>query len=47
MSDKTYIRALIITLVLCFALTVAHLVYIGYAYKNSSIIYFISQEIWP
>lgn len=47
MSDKTYIRALIITLVLCFALTVAHMGYIAYAYKNSSIIYFISQEIWP
>jgi hypothetical protein len=47
MKDKTFIKALIITLLVCIALTVAHMGYIMYAYENSSIIYFISQEFWP
>lgn len=47
MKDKTFIKALVITLAVCIVLTLAHIGYIMYAYKNSSIIYFISQEIWP
>ncbi|MBQ7275318.1 MAG: hypothetical protein IJR15_07670 [Clostridiales bacterium] len=47
MSDSKYIKALVITLIVCAALTFAHMGYIVYAYRNSSIIYFISQEIWP
>ena len=44
MSDKTFIKALIITLAVCIGLTAAHLIYIMHAYENSSIIYFISHE---
>lgn len=47
MSDKTFIKTLIITLAVCIGLTAAHLIYIMHAYENSSIIYFISQEMWP
>ncbi|SCW26727.1 hypothetical protein SAMN02910456_00136 [Ruminococcaceae bacterium YRB3002] len=47
MSDKAFIISTIIVLAICLLLTLAHLAYIGYAYQNSSIIYFVSQEIWP
>ncbi|MBR5386238.1 MAG: hypothetical protein IK142_01495 [Clostridiales bacterium] len=47
MNDKKFIKALVITLLVCIVLTVAHMGYIMYAYENSSIIYFISQEFWP
>ncbi len=47
MSDKTYLRVLIALLAFCFVFTALHLGYIVYAYNNSSIIYYISQEFWP
>ena len=47
MSDKKFIRILIIIVALGLIVTVAHEAYIYYAYQRSSIIYFISREIWP
>lgn len=47
MSDKTFLKVLIAVLTLGVIITGLHMAYIVYAYKNSSIIYFISQEIWP
>ena len=47
MKEKTYKRLLAVTIAVCFILTAVHMGYIIYAYKNSSISYFISQEIWP
>ena len=47
MSDRMYLKALTFMLIVCTVLTLAHMGYIVYAYRNSSIIYYISQEIWP
>ncbi|WP_192575367.1 hypothetical protein [Butyrivibrio fibrisolvens] len=46
MSNKTFIKILLLISVAGLLLTIAHAVYIYYAYTNSSIIYFISKEIW-
>ena len=46
MKEKTFKTVLITVLVLCILLTVAHTAYAIYAYGNSSIIYFISKELW-
>ena len=47
MSDRTYLKALVFMLIVCTVLTRVHMGHIVDAYRNSSIIYFISQEIWP
>lgn len=44
MSDKTFIRILIIIAAAGLLLTAAHAVYIYKAYENSSIIHFIAEE---
>lgn len=46
MSDKTFIKILIALCVIGLLLTLAHAAYIYFAYQNSSIIYFVSKEIW-
>jgi hypothetical protein len=46
MKRKTYLILLYCTLGICVALTLAHLIYDIYAYQHSSIIYFISKELW-
>ncbi len=47
MDDRKYFKALVTVLVTGTVLTSAHMIYIYYAYIHSSIIYFISREIWP
>ncbi|WP_155832339.1 hypothetical protein [Butyrivibrio sp. MC2013] len=47
MSDKKFIRALIIIAAVGMLITAAHAIYVYKAYQKSSIIYFISQELWP
>lgn len=47
MKDKTFFRLLIAVVTVGVLLTALHTGYILYAYKNASIIYFVSQEIWP
>ena len=45
-GNKRYKIALAVTLALCAALTVAHLLYAINAYQHCSIIYFIGKELW-
>ncbi|MBO4460087.1 MAG: hypothetical protein J5715_03565 [Clostridiales bacterium] len=47
MSDKKFIRILIVIAVAGTLLTAAHMAYIAYAYNNSSIIQFVAREYWP
>lgn len=47
MSDKTFIKTLIVVVTAGVILTGLHMAYVVHAYRNSSIIYFISQELWP
>ncbi|MBP5654095.1 MAG: hypothetical protein J6X33_01125 [Clostridiales bacterium] len=46
MSDSKFIKILIAICIIGFLLTAAHAAYIYFAYQNSSIIYFVSKEIW-
>lgn len=46
MKTKTFMIILFSVLGVCLALTLAHLIYAAYAYQHSSIIYFISKELW-
>lgn len=46
MKEQTFQKVLLIVVALCLALTVAHLIYCIWAYQHSSIIYFISKELW-
>ncbi len=46
MSDKAFTKLLVILLFILSALTIAHAAYALYAYEHSSVIYFISKEIW-
>ncbi len=46
MKEKTFRQILYVILAACVILTLAHLIYIIYAYQHSSIIYFISRELW-
>ena len=41
-----FIRILIFVVLIGIAVTIAHAVYIYYAYQNSSIIQFIARERW-
>lgn len=46
MKERTF-RILLYTLIgLCFAFTLAHVIYAVYAYEHCSIIYFIGRELW-
>ena len=46
MSDRKFIRILIIIVLIGIIFTAAHAIYICYAYQNSSIIQFIARELW-
>ncbi len=46
MKEKYFRILLFAVLAVCIAVTVAHIAYDVYAYGNSSIIYFISKELW-
>lgn len=46
MKDRTFITVMLIVVIICLMLTVAHMIYAIYAYQHSSIIYFISKELW-
>lgn len=46
MKDKIFYRLLFSVLGVCLALTLAHFIYIIYAYNHCSIIYFIGKELW-
>ncbi|MBO5448101.1 MAG: hypothetical protein J5994_02120 [Ruminococcus sp.] len=46
MSDRKFIRILIIIILIGIIVTVAHAIYIYFAYQNSSIIQFIARELW-
>ncbi|MBR4733490.1 MAG: hypothetical protein IK081_12050 [Lachnospiraceae bacterium] len=47
MSDRAFIRLMIIVILLGMLATIAHCIYICFAYQNSSIIQFIARELWP
>ncbi len=47
MIERKFIRTLIIVALLGVIITIAHFIYIYFAYQNSSIIQFIAREIWP
>ena len=47
MKEKTFYRVLLIVLIVCICVTVAHFAYDVYAYRHCSIIYFIAKELWP
>ncbi|MCR4671016.1 MAG: hypothetical protein K5643_07495 [Saccharofermentans sp.] len=47
MSNKTFIKILIVIAALGLILTACHMAYIVYAYGNSSIIQFVARENWP
>lgn len=46
MSDRKFIRILIIIILIGIMITIAHAIYICHAYQNSSIIQFIARELW-
>ena len=46
MKDKTFKRLFYILIAAGLILTVAHTVYALCAYDNSSIIHFVSKELW-
>lgn len=47
MKDKTFIILLTAILIIGSLLTIGHMAYAAYAYKQSSVIYFVSKEYWP
>ena len=46
MSERTFLKILIIIAVIGVIVTVAHMIYICHAYPNSSIIQFVAREKW-
>lgn len=46
MKAVNFRRVLYAVLAVCIILTIAHLIYIIFAYQHSSIIHFISKELW-
>lgn len=46
MNDKSFWRLLLGLTTLLAGLTIAHLIYIIYAYQHCSIIYFVAKELW-
>lgn len=46
MSNRTFLRILITVVLIGMLATIAHCVYIYFAYQNSSIIQFIARELW-
>jgi hypothetical protein len=46
MNDQNYYKTLIIIVVIGLVFTAGHAIYICHAYSNSSIIQFVSGELW-
>ena len=46
MSDRAFIRLLILVASVGMIATAAHCIYICFAYRDSSIIQFIARELW-
>lgn len=46
MKDKVFYSLLFVLLGTGILVTLSHLAYMLYAYPNSSIIYFVSKELW-
>lgn len=46
MKEKAFNIILLTCLVLCLVVTTFHVIWALYAYEHSSIIYFISKELW-
>lgn len=46
MKKRTFTIALICVIGICLALTAAHFIWVVYAYRHCSIIYFIGKELW-
>ena len=46
MKDRTFLTILLCILGVCTVLTVAHFIYVIYAYNHCSIIYFVGKEFW-
>lgn len=46
MKERKFYIILLVLIGVCLALSVAHLIYIVYAYQHSSIIYFVGKELW-
>lgn len=46
MKTKTFLTLLYIAVALGVLLTIAHMIYAVYMYGNSSIIHFVSKELW-
>lgn len=46
MKNRTFLILLIALVGIGLALTIAHFIYVVYAYQHCSIIYFIGKELW-
>lgn len=46
MSNRVFLWVMLTVLTVCLLLTLAHFVYILYAYQHCSIIQFIAKELW-
>ncbi|MBO7600596.1 MAG: hypothetical protein J6S95_05545 [Lachnospiraceae bacterium] len=46
MSDRKFLRVLLGIVIAGLLLSICHVIYIILAYPNSSIIYYISKELW-
>ncbi len=46
MKEKYFRILLLAVLAVCIAVTAVHIAYDVYSYGNSSIIYYISKELW-
>lgn len=46
MNDRIFRRILLALLAVALIVTLVHVGYVVYAYKNASIIFFIGKELW-
>lgn len=46
MKTNTFLKILLVVLIVCLILTAVHIIYSFYAYEHASIIYFIAKELW-
>lgn len=46
MKERTFTIILLAIIGIGLVLTIAHLLYVIYAYQHCSIIYFIAKELW-
>lgn len=46
MKNKSFYILFWVILGVCAAITLAHLIYVIYAYQHCSIIYFVGKELW-